>query len=172
MNKISCDVCMDLMPLVVDDIASDYSTALVCEHIKTCEQCRSHYAKKEIPAMEDAKVIGNIKKQVRNFLALVVILTTMFGASITGTSLVFYNIVLMPVIGGLSYTVLKKKTYLALIFIFVTVCTTNAGWMFIDSDQFFVSLMGSIWYATLYVSASIIGVVVGWLLEFGFKKEK
>ncbi|MFI3116187.1 MAG: zf-HC2 domain-containing protein [Clostridia bacterium] len=172
MNKISCDVCMDLMPLVLDDIASEDSENLVHEHIKTCENCKKLYTKTEIPTMEDAKVINNIKKQVRNLLALIVVLTTMFSASITGTSLVFYNVVLMPIVGGLSYAVLKKKTYLALLFIFITVCLTNTAWLFFESQEFIFSFMGSISYAGLYVFVALIGVIVAVLLEFGFKKEK
>lgn len=172
MNKISCDVCMDLLPLVLDDIASEDSKKLVLEHINTCENCEKHYTKTEIPTMEDAKVLNNIKKQLRNFIALIIILTTMFGASITGTSLVFYNIFLMPIVGGLSYAVLKKKTYFALIFIFLAVLCTKTAWLFIDSHEFVFSFMGSVWYAGLYVSVALIGVVVAMLLEFGFKKEK
>lgn len=172
MNKISCDVCMDLMPLVIDGIASDDTIYAVTEHIKTCDNCKAFYNKPTIPEMDDVKVVSKLKKQVNNFMVLVVIITTMFGASITGTELVFYNIVLMPIVGGLSYTLLKDKFIFALLFIFVTVCSTNTAWVFIESNQFFLSLLGSIWYAGLYVTIAMIGVAVAWLLNFGFKKEK
>ena len=35
--KISCDVILDLMPLVKDGVASDDSSTIVKEHIKNCE---------------------------------------------------------------------------------------------------------------------------------------
>ena len=61
MNKISCDICLDLIPLVEDDIASEDSRIAVIEHIKECESCRSYYSGKNlsIPEMDDERVIKN-----------------------------------------------------------------------------------------------------------------
>ena len=39
MNKISCDMCMDLMPLVQDGVASADSIAAVKQHIENCPAC-------------------------------------------------------------------------------------------------------------------------------------
>ena len=41
MNKISCEVIGDLLPLYVENMASPSSRALVEEHLKTCEACRA-----------------------------------------------------------------------------------------------------------------------------------
>ena len=41
MIKITCDMCMDLMPLVQDGVASEDSIAAVEQHIKTCSECKS-----------------------------------------------------------------------------------------------------------------------------------
>ena len=41
MNKISCEICKDLIPLVKDGIASEDSVAAVEEHIKECENCKA-----------------------------------------------------------------------------------------------------------------------------------
>ena len=35
-SDISCDVCRDLMPLVLDDVASEDSAALVRQHTAHC----------------------------------------------------------------------------------------------------------------------------------------
>ena len=40
MNKIDCEICMDLIPLVKDGIASEESYKAVEEHVKECETCR------------------------------------------------------------------------------------------------------------------------------------
>ena len=55
MNKISCDICKDLLPLVKDGIASEDSVQAVKEHLKECETCRNLYENeitetKEIPS--------------------------------------------------------------------------------------------------------------------------
>lgn len=44
MSEIKCGVARDLMPLVADDVASEESKALVCEHMEGCETCRAYYA--------------------------------------------------------------------------------------------------------------------------------
>ncbi len=41
MNKISCDLCMDLMPLVHDGVASQESCAAVTRHIQECSGCKA-----------------------------------------------------------------------------------------------------------------------------------
>ena len=40
MNKISCNVIQDIMPLYVDEIVSEDTKKLVEEHLKECEDCR------------------------------------------------------------------------------------------------------------------------------------
>lgn len=41
MNKISCDMCLDLIPLVRDGVAGPDSRAAVEAHIAKCESCRT-----------------------------------------------------------------------------------------------------------------------------------
>ena len=45
MKKNDCNVIRDLMPLVLDRVASDESRGLVEEHMETCEECRTEYEK-------------------------------------------------------------------------------------------------------------------------------
>ena len=51
MKKNDCNVVRDLMPLVLDRVASDESRALVEEHMGSCEECRKQYEemKAELP---------------------------------------------------------------------------------------------------------------------------
>jgi len=41
MNKISCEIINDIMPLYVEDMASDGTKRMVEEHIEECLECRS-----------------------------------------------------------------------------------------------------------------------------------
>jgi predicted anti-sigma-YlaC factor YlaD len=45
MIEISCQVCLDLIPLVKDNVASEDSKKLVLEHIRQCEACKDEYRK-------------------------------------------------------------------------------------------------------------------------------
>jgi len=40
MEKRDCGIVRDLMPLVIDQVASPASTELVENHIRECEECR------------------------------------------------------------------------------------------------------------------------------------
>ena len=51
MNKISCDMCIDLMPLVQDGVASEDSRNAVLQHLQECPDCRALY-EGEIPLYE------------------------------------------------------------------------------------------------------------------------
>ncbi len=43
MNKLSCEICMDLIPLVRDGAASEESREAVEAHIAECPDCRAFY---------------------------------------------------------------------------------------------------------------------------------
>ncbi len=49
MNEISCEICMDLIPLVMDGVASEGSRKAVEAHIHGCGACRSLYAQGGLP---------------------------------------------------------------------------------------------------------------------------
>ena len=52
MMKKECEVARDLMPLVLDDVASDGSKALVLDHIQGCADCTAYFdqLKQDVPA--------------------------------------------------------------------------------------------------------------------------
>lgn len=43
MEKITCNVIKDLLPLYIDNVLSEDSSKLVKDHINTCESCRAYY---------------------------------------------------------------------------------------------------------------------------------
>ena len=43
MEKITCNVIKDLLPLYIDNVLSEDSSKLVEDHINTCESCRAYY---------------------------------------------------------------------------------------------------------------------------------
>ena len=72
MDKISCDICMDLIPLVKDGIASEDSCDAVTKHISKCEKCKVEFdeikeKKKnntEDIKMNDKNIISKNKNQL------------------------------------------------------------------------------------------------------------
>ena len=72
MQKVTCDVIKDLMPLYVDDVLSNDSQKLVEEHIAECDKCRELYKKikEDIPCLSDKtnhdkEVIQKIRSSIR-----------------------------------------------------------------------------------------------------------
>lgn len=67
MNKLSCKVILDLLPLYADEVASPESRALVEEHLSSCPDCRKVLddirAEITVPQRNDDAVLDKIRKK-------------------------------------------------------------------------------------------------------------
>lgn len=90
MNKYSCKIVEDLLPLYADEVCSDESRRLVAEHISECKECRSTLEKMgrelTVIADNDISVVNRIKKRIRTekiiigfVIAFVVLIGVFFG---------------------------------------------------------------------------------------------
>lgn len=124
MNKISCDTCLDLIPLVIDGISSEDSKKLVEEHIRECEECRKMYSE-PVPVdnedfdIDNDKILQKIKRKLYSFAGLILILGSLIGVNVGNSHNVFYNFLIMPILGGVSYLAFGKKAYLGSILVFI-----------------------------------------------------
>lgn len=65
--KISCDIVADLVPLMMDGVASEDTVDLVTEHLKSCEKCKGEYENNILLHKiepNDKKVVSLIKKKL------------------------------------------------------------------------------------------------------------
>ena len=183
MNKISCDICMDLIPLLKDGIASEDSFNAVISQINECEDCKILFDEfrkmnkinNENIKMNDKKIISKIKNQLVIGAMIMIILGSFIGVGISESEWMFYNIIIMPLVGGFGYFAIKQKFYFIIIGIFVLTYI----WSFIKysidikiNGMNLVEIMVSsgIW-STIYTCLCILGVVIGFLLYIAFKKE-
>lgn len=102
MDKKQCAVARDLMPLAIDEVASEASKALVSEHMKKCESCRAYYEgmtlqlTKQVPAQETqtafVQFCGQMKKRVsvRKLLVTAIVLMLVIALLAVG-ALVYRN---------------------------------------------------------------------------------
>jgi len=100
MYEISCDMCMDLIPLVKDGVASPDSVAAVEGHIAGCEECREYYEGEEIPQTDGKKGLSTAIRRVKKISATIAGLLVLAGILLCerilqGSSLVFLLIVLL-----------------------------------------------------------------------------
>lgn len=183
MNKISCDICMDLIPLVKDDIASEESRNAVMQHISDCENCKILFDEinkinkinNENIKMNDKKVISKMKNQLVLGAMIMVVLGSFVGVGISESEWMFYNIIIMPLIGGLGYFALKQKSYIVPIGIFVLTYIWNFIKYIIEISTNEMELISiiiapSMW-AIIYTGLCTLGVLIGFLLYIAFKRE-
>ena len=109
MNKISCDMCIDLMPLVQDGVASEDSRNAVLQHLQECPDCRALY-EGEIPTPSNTKeILGKVKRRAQLFSAMVMMFGIFYGLMLTAGNGIFMNVIIMPIIGGIGHPFLQPK---------------------------------------------------------------
>ena len=174
MNKISCDMCMDLLPLVKDGIASEDSRLAVENHIKDCETCR---ARQEGTLAESSvnvdleRELGKLKRKLQTFSAILMMFGVFFGVSLTASEGTFYNSLVMPVIGVLGYVIFRwKAAYQVPLLLLIIHFLSGALGMVRGLEE--LSIMGIVMWVGIYSVFVEVGVLVAGLLHFAFRKDK
>lgn len=170
MNKIDCDICLDLMPLVKDGIASDGSRQAVEEHLKTCPSCRALWDGGPPPSTNGEKAFLKFQRQIQIFSAMVMMFGIFFGLSLTAGGDIFYNTLIMPVIGGLGYFIFRwKALYNVPILLLLTHGVTNLFGLMRGVEH--LDLYSLLMWTVLYSIFALIGVLIAGLLHFSLRKE-
>ena len=173
MNKITCDICKDLMPLVKDGIASEDSRGAVIEHVKACEDCKKLYENDSIELAEInpdlERELGKLKRRLQIFSAMLLMFGVFFGLSLTASEEMFYNSLIMPVIGVLGYVLFRwKAVYQVPILLLVMLFIIN--FFGIVRGMEVMPVMGVVMWVGIYSIFVEIGVLVAGLLHFAFRK--
>lgn len=177
MNRISCNICLDLIPLVNDDIASEDSRIAVIKHIEECESCREFYdiEKCEEPKINDNRVISKMKRQIYFAALISIIIGAILGIVLTDGIGMFYNILIMPIIGVIGYFAFSKKSYyvpLALfMFIYIYLLIKFIGEGMFSYTSFIAAMLNSAYWALIYSGLCCLGILIGTLLKIAFRKE-
>lgn len=102
MIQITCEICMDLIPLVQDGVATADSISAVEHHIQICPQCRAIW-EGQIPRPADSgQILEKVRHRARVFMGMVLMFGVFFGLSLTASSGLFLNSLIMPVIGSIG----------------------------------------------------------------------
>jgi len=176
MLKISCYIIRDLIPLVKDGVASDDSTIIVKNHIKICESCKSEFDTLEDmnplqSTLKDKKIIFAMKRSI--FVTQIVFLVSggILGIALSNSMGMFYNFLIMPIIGGVSVVTFKSKWYLTPIVIFVLSFLWQTIAQILSDGYELIFLYNGLYYSVIYTVLVLVGVVIAKLLKITFKKE-
>ncbi len=175
--KISCDVILDLIPLVKDGVSSDDSKKLVLEHIGECTQCQEAYNtlsnlnNEGERSLQDEKVIKGIKRSLFIGAFMVLIVGSIIGVALSYSFGMFYNFIIMPLMGVLGYLLLKKKCYLVSIGIFILGYIGVFMKELAESGFYKEIFISALMLALIYAVLSVIGIAIGALFKFAITGE-
>ena len=173
--NINCNVILDLIPLVKDGVASNESTLIVNEHVKYCASCKTELdAFKTIRIeplnLKDNKIIFDMKRSV--YISQIVILTlgAILGIALSSSMGMFYNFIIMPIIGGISFIVFKRKWVVAALAIFVVTYLWQTILVMAENGFSLSELTVGLYYSAVYAFLVVLGTVIARLLRFAFEK--
>ncbi len=110
--NIPCDIILDLIPLVKDDVASDESKRVVMEHIKNCDGCKSEFESFElqnINDINDKKILRAIRQKVFLIPFVLLIIGVLIGVlSNKNISSNIISIIITLAIGILSIVIVWR----------------------------------------------------------------
>jgi len=94
--SISCDLILDLIPLVKDGVASEDSNIAVNEHIKNCKSCRNEFdtfeaTKVETESIKDQNIIFAIKRSIFITQLIILMAGAISGVALSNSMNMFYN---------------------------------------------------------------------------------
>ncbi len=170
MIKITCDICMDLMPLVQDNVASADSIIVVKQHLETCSECRAIF-EGQIPVPSDSnQIIKKIRRKTHTFLSMVLMFGVFWGLSLTASNELFLNSLIMPIIGCIGYYLFRwKALYITPGLLLITHFITNTFGLIYSSEHLDISSL-FMWTA-MYSFFSITGTIIAGLIHFALRKD-
>lgn len=174
MNKLTCDICKDLMPLVKDGIASEDSYHAVEEHVTSCENCKALYGDMlaVVPDNLDLeRELGKLKRKLQIFSTVLMMFGVFFGLSLTASEEMFYNSLIMPVIGALGYVIFRWKAIYQ-IPLLLLVMQSLINFLGMSRGMEYMPFVAILMWVGIYTIFVELGVLVAGLLHFAFKKEK
>ncbi|MDD3192378.1 MAG: zf-HC2 domain-containing protein [Oscillospiraceae bacterium] len=163
--KETCGVVQDLLPLVQDGVASEESCRLVREHLAECTDCQMlSAAPVKLPDEKlDRRLVAAVRKAFFRVGMGLLLIGGLTGVVLTDSMGVFYNFILMPVLGMLGYWLLGKKS------LFVPLGIFLLGYLSQIPKMGFAAPFP---YAFLYGLFCAIGLGMGFLFRYAFGKEE
>lgn len=173
-KKITCDVCRDLLPLVKDGVASADSDAAVRQHISGCNECEMLFDGRFVPAIdpsESPKALLRVKRWFTGIYSALMLFGIYFGLSLTASDDLFFNCLIMPIVGIFGYLVFRWRSLFAVpvILLIVQVIINALGLLKTVERLDFLELLTWVFICSLFALA---GIITAMLFGFSFGKRK
>ncbi len=172
-DRITCDICRDLLPLVKDGVASADSEAAVRRHIETCGECGRLFDGRNIPEThtpEPPKAFLKVRRRLMAIYSVLMMLGIYFGLSLTASDDVFFNCLIMPIAGVFGYLTFRWRSVFAVpIILFILNIIINALGVYGEPMPILSELAA---WTIIYSLFALMGIIIAMLLHFAFGKAK
>lgn len=172
-NKITCDICRDLIPLVNDGVASGDSEKAVRGHAAECRECAMLLDGTFVPAVppsESPKALMRVKKRLNVIYIVLMVLGIFAGLSLTSQAgdALFYNCLIMPAAGVFGYLAFRLKSFfiVPIILLFMSFITNALGTL----SVFKLDFRDILSWAFIYSLFALAGSIITMLFKFAFSK--
>ena len=169
MSKLTCDMCMDLIPLVQDGVASEDSAAAEQEHIASCPRCRALYNERPPAETIDPKVNAKIKARLQSFFAVLVLMGVFFGVSLQTQEGAFYPLLFLPLLGACSYIVFRWRALWKLPLLLGALLLAAHGVAVVQGAE--LNPLGILFWMAINTLLTDMGTLIAGLFHFAFRKE-
>ncbi len=171
MSDIPCGLCMDLIPLVRDGIASEESRQAVERHIQSCAACAALYGGEAPPAANAERAFRRFRQQTRTFAILLMAFGIFFGVGLTTGANMFYNSLIMPIVGVFGYLVFRWRALYRVPALLLAAHGLLNGFRTIwEKDG--LDLLSLLVWTGVYIVFAVAGTLAAGLLHYAFRKEK
>lgn len=182
--KNECKIISDLLPLYSENLVCEETEEFVKNHLSECESCKKEFEAlqsgddlKEVFEEETKKPVEDIKPfkkimkkmnmQVHSISYLLIIFFIFFGFLSMDSGDVFYNSLIMPIVGVFGYIIFRFRAFyklpILLLVINLLACILNLA----DVEFYDIFFWTAIFTAFVFV-----GIIIAFLIHFAFRKEK
>lgn len=167
-DRITCDICRDLIPLVKDGVASADSEFAVRKHIESCKECGLLFDGKQAePKPEPSRSFRRVKRRLTLIYAALMLLGIYFGLSLTSGMEQFYNCLIMPVVGVFGYLAFRWKALFTVPILLIIVQAVINGFGLLGSPHR-IDFLSPLIYSAFALS----GTIIVMLLRYAFGKTR
>jgi len=165
-NKISCNVCRDLIPLVKDGVASADSEAAVRRHIEDCGECGRLFDGMPDAAPESPKALLRARRWLSGIYAALMLLGLYFGLSLSNGIDMFHNCLIMPVAGAFGYLAFRWRAVFIVPMLVTLIQVVITVFKLFNSDGSADFLM-----LIIYILFALAGIIIAMLIHYAFGRK-
>ncbi|MBR6551908.1 MAG: zf-HC2 domain-containing protein [Clostridia bacterium] len=179
-----CKIISDLLPLFAEDMLCEETENFVKNHLSQCADCQKIFESlksgddfkdifKEEPEqqVDDIKPFKKIMKkmnlQVHSISYLLIVFFTFFGFLSMDSGDVFYNSLIMPVIGVFGYIIFRFKAFYKLPILLLAINSLACLLNIVD-----VEFLDIFFWTAIFTIFAFIGILIAFLIHFAFRKDR